>query len=529
MNNSHNKSEERPNRAANWTRRDFFHLLASGFFSPLMAKFRAERWRPTKILNDLFWVRDIPDDPFYNPNSLNLHLGVDSLLYLMAEKGLKFYCSSNAHFLAGPQGLIAPNDVVLIKVNAQWKYRGCTNSDLVRGLIQRILDHPDGFKGEVVIFENGQGRGSLACDTSAAYGDTSIRANANNESHSFTYLVNNIFNDPRVSTFLLDPIRGNFIGPDDHVTNGYRRYEDVSYPCFTTAGGHRVELREGLWQGKSYGHNLKLINVPVLKHHDTGGSEITACLKHYYGILSMSDGYSSYRHYAGLGETCGKMMVSVITPVLNILDAIWVSHGSLTGFPPSTTFRANMILASQDPVAADYWAAKYILYPIDYNFRHHPDFPGIKKWLGAAQEMINSRGGLSNPEKGILVDKVTQNEAEMNLLWTQAGDFLRGIKINISNEELSFVFAGTRGPQIKEKNILLSFTEDYPFAWWAEASDDWLNVWPDSGFGKQALVIRVDVSGLSSGKYQSFVSIHCPQAVNSPLRLSVKLTIVHDK
>ncbi len=108
MNNSHNKSEERPNRAANWTRRDFFHLLASGFFSPLMAKFRAERWRPTKILNDLFWVRDIPDDPFYNPNSLNLHLGVDSLLYLMAEKGLKFYCSSNAHFLAGPKDSLLP-------------------------------------------------------------------------------------------------------------------------------------------------------------------------------------------------------------------------------------------------------------------------------------------------------------------------------------------------------------------------------------------------------------------------------------
>ena len=29
---------------------------------------------------------------------------------------------------------------------------------MLRGLIHRILGHPDGFKGEVVIFENGQGR-----------------------------------------------------------------------------------------------------------------------------------------------------------------------------------------------------------------------------------------------------------------------------------------------------------------------------------------------------------------------------------
>lgn len=29
------------------------------------------------------------------------------------------------------------------------------------GLIYRILEHPDGFGGEVVIFENGQGRGGF--------------------------------------------------------------------------------------------------------------------------------------------------------------------------------------------------------------------------------------------------------------------------------------------------------------------------------------------------------------------------------
>jgi len=324
-------------------------------------------------------------DPFYSADQQNSHAGVDSLLSLMGNQGLKFYRSDQITALSGPSGIIAPEDVVLIKVNAQWKYRGCTNSDLVRGLVQRILDHPDVFTGEVVIFENGQGRGSLNCDTTGGssnpYPDGRVHANANDERHSFLYLVNEIFHDPRVTSYLLDSIRSTFIGDNDHNTEGYRIYENVSYPCFTTAGGNRIELREGIWTGNRYSQNLKLINIPVLKHHDAGGSEITASLKHVYDVLSMRDGQSNYRHYSGLGNTCGKMFVSVRTPELNILDAIWVSQSSLKGYPVETSYRANQILASQDPVALDYWAAKYILYPIDSNYRHHPDFSGIDIWL----------------------------------------------------------------------------------------------------------------------------------------------------
>lgn len=264
----------------------------------------------------------------------------------------------------------------------------------------------------MVIFENGQGRGSLNCDTSSSYsGDKGVHANANDERHSFLYLVNTLFRDPRVSSFLLDPVRDMFIGAADHVSNGYRKYEDVSYPCFTTAGGHRVELREGIWQGTGYSQNLRLINVPVLKHHE--GSEITASLKHLYGVLSMSDGNSNVRHYGGLGNACGKMMVSVRTPVLNILDAVWVSYSSLKGYPANTTYRANQILASQDPVALDYWGAKYIIYPIDDNANHNPDSPVISQWLSDAETIVNERGGLFDAESGIMVGLVTKDEAKI--------------------------------------------------------------------------------------------------------------------
>jgi len=418
------------------SRRDFFGTIKDGvllsFLSGIPIQMKEEA-----VLNDVFLIKNIPDQPFTKGLTDNHHAGVESLLSLMGSQGLKFYRSSKDSALGGPQGLIGPEDVVLVKVNAQWKYRGATNSDLVRGLVQRILEHPDTFTGEVVIFDNGQGRGSLNCDTRSNYTDYSVHANANDESHSFLYLVNTIFKDPRVSAYLLDPIRSTFIGDSDHGRDGYRRYENVSYPCFTTAGGRRVELLGGVWRDGEYRKNLKMINVPVLKHHDTGGSEITASLKHLYGVVSMEDGQSGFRHYTGLGETCGKMMASVCKPVLNILDAVWVSYSSLTGYPANTTSRINQIMAGQDPVALDYLAAKTILYPINNNLRHHPDYAGIDTWLRQARDTINGAGGLRDLEKGIVVGQVTKNEAEMRV-FSSDGDSAKPVypPLNFSGRKI---------------------------------------------------------------------------------------------
>ena len=505
------------------TRRSFLRTLAAGAAVPYAKRFPGLRTQA--VLNKLYWLKNIPDLPFYDPGEPNHHLGLDSLLYLMADKGLKFYRTSEGHPLGGPSGLIATRDVVLIKVNAQWKYRGCTNSDLIRGLIQRILDHPDGFSGEVVIIENGQGRGSLRCDTSGAYGgDTSVHANANDESHHFLYLVDTVFNDPRVSAYLLDPIRGNFLGDNDHIQDGYRKTENVSYPCFTTAGGNRVELGRGVWRAGAYRGNLKIINVPVLKHHDKGGSEITASLKHMYGVVSMLDSWRDIRHYSELGETCGKMMASVVRPVLNIVDAIWVPYSSLTGYPAETTFRANQLLASQDPVAADYWAAKYILYPIDGNARHHPDFSGIDTWLGRAAAAINSRGGLRDAEKGILVGRVTKTEAEMRTHSCGAGEFLNSVRLSVSSSGL--VFTARSGEVMTlEKPLAIAVSGARPLAWRIETNARWLSCAPASGSGNATVTVLARPGGLEPGSYTGRLAIYCPGAANSPLFVSVTLKL----
>jgi uncharacterized protein (DUF362 family) len=424
-------------RSRSWSRRSFLRMSAAGLSAVLAPPFRRLAGQdarpvgpgavvaPGSTSSGLFWIDEMPDQPFTDAANPNRHVGFEALLSLMGPNGLKFYRSEQRGPLQGPLGLVAPDDVVLIKVNAQWKYRGCTSSDLVRGIVQRVLDHPDGFRGEVVIVENGQGRGSLACDTFQSYhGDRAVHANANDERHSFLYLVETLFRDPRVSAKLLDPIRDTFLAADDHDRDGYRKMGLVSYPCFTTAGGRRVELKEGVWTGSGHASNLKLINVPVLKHHDKNGSEITASLKHFYGLVSMQDGNRSFRHYARLGETTGTMIARVRAPSLNVIDATWVSFRSITGTPAETTFRANQILASQDPVALDYWAAKNILYPIDNDERHHPDFPGIDAWLTQARDTINAAGGLADIEAGIFQTTVTKDESRMSVFSDSAARYV---------------------------------------------------------------------------------------------------------
>ena len=85
------------------------------------------------------------DGLFYVRMYLGCVDAVTRLIALMNGHGQPFYAQN------GSSGIICKDDVVIIKVNSQWDERGGTNSDLVKALVQAILDHPQGFSGEVVI------------------------------------------------------------------------------------------------------------------------------------------------------------------------------------------------------------------------------------------------------------------------------------------------------------------------------------------------------------------------------------------
>ncbi|MHA2276021.1 MAG: hypothetical protein ACXAC2_09655, partial [Candidatus Kariarchaeaceae archaeon] len=203
---------------------------------------------------------------------------VTNLITLMSTQGLFFYESDVTGENQHPSGLIAHDDIVLLKINSQWSHRGGTNTDLLKEVIQAIIDHPDGFIGEIVIADNGQGFGSM---------DYSVN-NAEDRSQSTQRVVDMYSSNYAVSTYDWQQIRNiqvNEYNKGD-LNDGYIRNATAdpetgiysSYPKFETVFGTKISFKFGIWNGNDYNKNrLKVINMPVLKSHFIYG--VTGCLK----------------------------------------------------------------------------------------------------------------------------------------------------------------------------------------------------------------------------------------------------------
>ena len=220
--------------------------------------------------------------------------GLSELIALMAEAETPFYRGAEVGVSSGPTGLIAVDDVVLIKINAQWDQRGGTNTDLLRSLIRAIVDHPDGFTGEIVVADNGQAQyGSRGAGGSLDW----ARNNAEDRDQSAQDVVNAFAADHRVSAYLWDRITRTRVSEYDQgdAEDGYVVSETRSlstgaisaYPKFRTVHGTHVSFKYGIWEPEQEAYDsdrLKLINMPILKPHSIFG--VTGCIKHYMGITS---------------------------------------------------------------------------------------------------------------------------------------------------------------------------------------------------------------------------------------------------
>jgi len=359
---------------------------------------------------------------------------ISNLLDLMGSHGLLFYRSNTAGPNRGPSGLIARDDVVLIKINEEWPERGGTNTDVLKELIQAIVNHPDGFVGEIVVADNGQWGGSMDW----------WENNAEDPRQS-TQDVVNMFSPPHnVSTYTWRPIRGIRVEEysEGNMTDGYILYDAadpetgiyVSYPKFQTKFGTYISFKYGIWNGTHYENRLRVINLPVLKSHKWYG--VTAALKHYMGV--QSEGQMSQGDNPGLanGHQCvatggmGTLMVETGLPTLNIVDAIWVNANpppediAGPGTPYESATRVNVLIASTDPVALDYWSAKHVLVQaaerIGYSDTHTLDPDNTNRngvigeafgvWLNKTKDEI-LRGGY----------QVTTSEEQMNVYVSALG------------------------------------------------------------------------------------------------------------
>ena len=95
---------------------------------------------------------------------------------------------------------------------------------------------------------------------------------------------------------------------------------------------------------------------------------VTAATKHYMGVESEElQGGLANGHACVATGGMGTLLAETRLPILNILDAIWVNANPFPSVScgPSTAYgeatRVNVLLASTDPVALDYWAAKRVL------------------------------------------------------------------------------------------------------------------------------------------------------------------------
>jgi uncharacterized protein (DUF362 family) len=291
--------------------------------------------------------------------------GVARLIQSMQNRGLDFYRTP-----AAPDGLIASGDVVLLEINCQWAERGGTNTDLIKGVIQAVLDHPGGFSGEIIVADNGQaqygsqGRGGSLSWANANPADR--RQSAMDVIRSFkekgarvSGVLWDDFTAVKVSEFGTGDLNDGFVGGDTRHSTG----TEISYPKFTTEYGTRVSFKEGVWNagaGKYDSEKLKVINMPVLKSHML--FQVTGAVKGYMGTVS--DRLTSSRAHNSVGNGgMGTQMAGTRMPALNIMDMIWIGPDGGPGVSYNRAVQINKIAASVDPVALDYWASKYILMP----------------------------------------------------------------------------------------------------------------------------------------------------------------------
>ena len=295
--------------------------------------------------------------------------GMQRLIRSMQNYGISFHQTQDM-----PYGLIASDDVVLLKINAQWDQTGGTNTDLIRSVIQEILNHPSGFTGEIIVADNGQAhsaaaisgnRGSLNWPRSNAADQTqttmSVIRSFQATGVRISGMVWDDFSRTRVQEFSTGDMRNGFVVRDGVRSTGIT----VSYPKFTTEFGTHISFREGIWNATSRTYNserLKIINMPVLKSHWT--FQATAAVKNYMGVPCNWLPPMSGRPHNSVGTGgMGTLMVETRIPILNILDMIWVTPegGPRSSF--SAAVRINKIAASTDAFALDYWGVRHVLMP----------------------------------------------------------------------------------------------------------------------------------------------------------------------
>lgn len=306
------------------------------------------------------------------PNEYLNDPAMNTLLLMMSSQGTYLYKTK-----AQLSGIIGSDDIVIIKGSFQWDFRNTTSTDRIKGLIWQILQHPDGFTGEILVGDNTQW---------APIGEDD---NNSEDIEQCILDVINTFYSKGYPVYLFKwadimyNVAKEYSDGDYHDGYPYDAVSKISYPKFQSpSGNHYISLKNGIWDSASgtYDHNrLCIIDFPVLKAHGWTGA--TLAIKNWIGVLTVA--YQEER-YGGSDSMHFNYMFSeyalpakvmqVTFPKLTIIDAAWTNPERNYG---NIAVQLNMLLASTDPFAASWYAAKYMLTPIAYYpEKTNPDLNG---------------------------------------------------------------------------------------------------------------------------------------------------------
>lgn len=309
------------------------------------------------------------------PNEWLVDPAIDTLLLMMQTRDIYFHRTA-----AYPSGIVGSNDIVILKGNYQWDFRNTTSADRVKGVIWQVLNHPDGFNGEIIVCDNTQDNG------------TGINQDDNNSEDINQSVIDvvNTFYSKGYPVYLLDwntmwgDVASEYSTGDYNDGFVYESSSKISYPKFKSPSGtSKISLRYGIWDSTSstYDHNrLCLINLPVLKAHSWSGASIgvknwvgiltTAYRNERYGGFNLMHDYYFFGPYALVAKVMG-----VTFPKLTIVDADWTSGSGPSNL--NDTVRTRILLGSTDPCAVSWYSAKYILTPIAVDpYNTNPDLEG---------------------------------------------------------------------------------------------------------------------------------------------------------
>jgi hypothetical protein len=317
--------------------------------------------------------------------------------------------------MGGIENLIGAEDVVVIKPNVQWWNQGAPNLAALKHFVDLVMGRPGGFRGEVVVAENCH-RGASPWQHAGwihafeRNSDLTQIHNMNDLAGQLKRKYGNGFSTchwidvdaggkrvygPEVNGYVYCDGSGGvpLITCDNRAKGDDFRATIMTYPIFTTDKGTVIDFKNGIWERGSYtGQPLRFINLAALNHHSTY-SGATSAIKNYLGVTDLSGGpdpsnggcltknYYNFHSFpfnkwasgpqpGMLGAEIGAFLKTTRKADLNITTAEWIGLSSRTD-PPVAHTRA--MLACTDPVALDYHATRYLLYPNSKLTIHNPD------------------------------------------------------------------------------------------------------------------------------------------------------------